>query len=145
MKFPVSTRAPDVVQFLSDMAGRTSRVKLGSMLVILPWHDPMRVAEQVSMFDNLSGGRMILGIGRGLGRAEYEGCRLNMAAPPRIFSESARVVLNGLENGHCEPEGQFVKQPRRGIRPRPFGSFKGRAFAAAVSRESMPIMAKLGV
>ena len=59
------TMVPDVVQFLSYMAGHTSRVQLGSMVVVLPWHDPIRVAEQVAMLDAMSGGRMILGVGRG--------------------------------------------------------------------------------
>src|ERR1051325_1030101 len=42
------TMCPDALQFLSYMAGKTSHVKLGSMVVVLPWHDPIRVAEQVS-------------------------------------------------------------------------------------------------
>ena len=42
------TMCPDVVQFLTYMAGRTTRVRLGSMVVVLPWHDPLRVAEEVS-------------------------------------------------------------------------------------------------
>src|SRR5262252_11132493 len=50
------TMCPDVVQFLAYMAGRTKTAQLGSMVVVLPWHDPMRVAEEVSMLDNLSGG-----------------------------------------------------------------------------------------
>ena len=66
------TMCPDVVQFLSYMAGRTRHVRLGSMVVVLPWHDPMRVAEQVSMLDHLSGGRMILGLGRALGEGKHE-------------------------------------------------------------------------
>src|SRR3990170_4001815 len=62
------TMCPDVLQFLTYMAARTSKVQLGSMVVVLPWHDPLRVAEQVAMLDALSGGRMVFGIGRGLGR-----------------------------------------------------------------------------
>jgi alkanesulfonate monooxygenase SsuD/methylene tetrahydromethanopterin reductase-like flavin-dependent oxidoreductase (luciferase family) len=50
------TMCPDVLQFLSYMAGRTTRASLGSMVVVLPWHDPMRVAEEVSMLDTLSDG-----------------------------------------------------------------------------------------
>ena len=65
------TMCPDVLQFLSYMAGKTQRVKLGSMVVVLPWHDPVRVAEQIVMLDHLSGGRVILGLGRGLARVEY--------------------------------------------------------------------------
>ena len=61
------TMCPDVLEFLTYMAGRTRRVQLGSMVVVLPWHDPVRVAEQVSMLDTMSGGRLVLGIGRGSG------------------------------------------------------------------------------
>ncbi len=69
------TMCPDVLQFLTYMAGRTKRVKLGSMVVVLPWHDPMRVAEEISMLDHMSSGRLILGIGRGAGRVEFDGFR----------------------------------------------------------------------
>ncbi len=73
------TLCPDVLQFLTYMAGRTERALLGTMVVVLPWHDPMRVAEEISMLDNISGGRVILGIGRGLARVEFEGFRLDMS------------------------------------------------------------------
>ena len=136
---------PDVVQFLSYMAGHTRHVQLGSMVVVLPWHDPLRVAEQVAMLDVMSGGRMILGVGRGLGRVEFDGFRVPMGESRERFIESAQMVLTGLERGYCEFEGNFVNQPRRDIRPAPFKTFKGRTFAAAVSPDSMPVMAKLGV
>ncbi|MEE8305317.1 MAG: LLM class flavin-dependent oxidoreductase [Candidatus Tectomicrobia bacterium] len=139
------TMCPDVIQFLSYMAGRTEHAQLGSMVVVVPWHDPMRVAEEVSMLDNLSDGRMILGIGRGLARVEYEGFRLEMSESRTRFIETAECVINGLENGFCEYEGEFIKQPRRDIRPSPFRSFKGRTYAAAISPESFRIMAELGL
>src|SRR2546426_921678 len=56
------TMCPDVLEFLTYMAGRTRRVQLGSMVVVLPWHDPVRVAEQVSMLDTMSQGRFGVGI-----------------------------------------------------------------------------------
>ncbi|MCH7478276.1 MAG: LLM class flavin-dependent oxidoreductase [SAR324 cluster bacterium] len=139
------TMCPDVVQFLTYMAGRTKTVKLGSMVVVLPWHDPMRVAEEISMLDHLSDGRMILGLGRGLGRVEFEGFRLNMSESRPRFVESAEMLLRGLEQGYCEYDGEFIKQPRRDIRPKPFRSFRGRTYAAAVSPESSRIMAELGI
>jgi len=139
------TMCPDVVQFLTYMAGRTEKVQLGSMVIVLPWHDPMRVAEEISMLDNLSDGRMILGIGRGLGRVEYEGFRQDMSQSRPRFIESAEMLLKGLEDGYCEYDGELIKQPRRDIRPAPFKSFKGRTYAAAISPESARIMAELGV
>ncbi len=139
------TMCPDVLQFLSYVAGHTQQISLGSMVVVLPWHDPMRVAEQISMLDHMSGGRMILGLGRGLGRVEFEGFRVPMDDSRGLFVESAQMILAGLEKGYCEFDGQYVHQPRRDLRPRPFRSFHGRSYAAAISPESMPIVAELGL
>ena len=139
------TMCPDVLQFLTYMAGATERIQLGSMVVVLPWHDPVRVAEQVCMLDNLSGGRVILGVGRGLGKVEFEGFRVPMEESRERFVEAAQIVLQGLEKGAVEYDGQFFTQPPRDIRPGPFKSFRGRTYAAAISPESSRIMAELGV
>ncbi len=82
------TMCPDVLQFLTYMAGRTEKIQLGSMVVVLPWHDPIRVAEQVSMLDHLSNGRFVLGLGRGLGRVEFDGFRVAMEDSRDLFTES---------------------------------------------------------
>src|SRR5499427_3504841 len=138
------TMCPDVLQFLSYMAGKTKHVKLGTMVIVLPWHDPMRIAEQISLLDHLSGGRLLLGLGRGLARVEYDGFRIDQNEGRQRFVEYAQLVLHGLEKGYIEG-GALLQQPRRDIRPYPLKSFRGRTYAAAVSPESMPIMAQLGV
>jgi alkanesulfonate monooxygenase SsuD/methylene tetrahydromethanopterin reductase-like flavin-dependent oxidoreductase (luciferase family) len=139
------TMCPDVFQFLSYMAGATSTIKLGSMVCVLPWHDPLRVAEQVSMLDNLSGGRVILGLGRGTGKVEFDGYRTDMSSARLRFKESAELVLDALETGIAEYNGELIQQPRVDIRPRPHASFRGRTYAAAISPESAKIMAEMGV
>jgi alkanesulfonate monooxygenase SsuD/methylene tetrahydromethanopterin reductase-like flavin-dependent oxidoreductase (luciferase family) len=97
------------------------------------------------MLDHMSDGRFIFGIGRGLGRVEFEGFRVPMEESRQRFIESAEMILRGLEDGYCEYAGQYVKQPKKAIRPKPFRSFRGRTYAAAVSAESSRIMAELGV
>jgi alkanesulfonate monooxygenase SsuD/methylene tetrahydromethanopterin reductase-like flavin-dependent oxidoreductase (luciferase family) len=139
------TMCPDVLQYLTYFAGRTQRIRLGSMVVVLPWHHPMRVAEQVSMLDHMSNGRLILGIGRGVARVEFGGFGIDQNNSRDMFVEFGRMILEGLERGYCEFDGKIIKQERRNIRPAPFKSFRGRTYAAAVSPESMPIMAQLGV
>ncbi len=81
------------------------------MVVVLPWHDPLRVAEQVSVLDHMSGGRFILGIGRGLGRVEFDGFRVAMEESRGRFVESAEMLLRGLKDGWCAHDGELVKQP----------------------------------
>jgi len=136
--------SPDVLQLLSYIAGKTRRVKLGSMVIVVPWHDPMRLAEQIVLLDHYSGGRYILGVGRGLARREFEGFRIDQNEGRKRFDEYTQLVLDALETGYMEG-GDTVKQPRREIRPRPFKSFKGRSFAAAASADSVPVVAKLGL
>jgi hypothetical protein len=139
------TMCPDVLQYLTYFAGRTEKIQLGSMVVVLQWHHPMRVAEQVVMLDHVSNGRFIFGIGRGLARVEFEGFGVNQEDSREIFVENAKMILESLERGYCEFDGKFNKQKKRYIRPRPFKSFRGRTYAASVSPESFSIMAKLGI
>jgi alkanesulfonate monooxygenase SsuD/methylene tetrahydromethanopterin reductase-like flavin-dependent oxidoreductase (luciferase family) len=136
--------SPDVLQLLSYVAGRTRHVKLGSMVIVVPWHDPMRLAEQIVLLDHYSGGRYILGVGRGLARREFEGLRIDQNEARRRFDEHTELILSALETGFMEG-GATLNQPRREIRPRPFKSFKGRSFAAAASADSVPVVARLGL
>ena len=136
---------PNVPQFLAWVAGQTKRIKLGTMVTVLPWHDPVRVAENFILLDHLSQGRAILGIGRGLGRVEFDAFRAEMSESRRRFTEYSEAILNGLESGVMEHDGDLYKQPRFELRPRPYASFKGRTFASAISPYSLDLMAKLGV
>jgi alkanesulfonate monooxygenase SsuD/methylene tetrahydromethanopterin reductase-like flavin-dependent oxidoreductase (luciferase family) len=143
--FTSYTMCPDVLQMLTYFAAKSDTLLLGSMVVVLPWHNPMRVAEEVCMLDNLSNGRVILGLGRGLGRVEFDGFGVDMNTSRDVFIEAAQMILQGLERGYCEYDGAYVKQARREIRPRPHTTFRGRSYAAAVSPESSRIMAELGL
>lgn len=127
------------------MAAKTEKVGLGSMAIILPWHDPVRVAEEISMLDNLSKGRVIMGFGRGLARVEFDTFGLNQSEAKETFVESARMICEGLERGYCEMDGDLIKQPRAMLRPAPFKSFKGRSYAASMSPDSILTMAELGL
>jgi alkanesulfonate monooxygenase SsuD/methylene tetrahydromethanopterin reductase-like flavin-dependent oxidoreductase (luciferase family) len=137
--------SPDPLQFLTWVAARHPNIRVGTGVIVLPWHEPVRCAEQIALLDNLSGGRLILGIGRGLGRIEFEGFRVPMDTSRERFTEYAQLILDGLEHGFLECNGEFLTQPRREIRPRPDYSLKGRTYAATQSPEAMPLMAKLGL
>lgn len=135
---------PDNTQFLAYMAGRTKRIKLGTGAVILPWNDPLRVAEKISVLDHLANGRVLFGMGRGLSRREYGPFQKDMNEARGRFDEAAPMILEALETGVIEGKGPFYPQPRTEIRPRPSRSFKGRTYAVAVSVESVPSVARIG-
>ncbi len=136
---------PNVPQFLAWVAGQTSKIRLGTMVSVLPWGDPVRTTENFAMLDHLSEGRAILGIGRGLGRIEFEGFRVPMSDSRKLFSEYSEFILTSLESGTMEYDGELLKQPRVDLRPEPYATYRGRTFASAVSPQSIDLMAKLGI
>ncbi|HEU4960728.1 MAG TPA: LLM class flavin-dependent oxidoreductase [Sphingomonas sp.] len=136
--------SPSPLQSLAYLAGKTKRVKLGTQVIVLPWNDPVRVAEQALWLDNITEGRLLLGFGRGLGKMEYEGLRVDINQTRQLYREYADLVITALETGVIEG-GEITQQPRRELRPRPFKSFKGRIFGSAGSPESVKTVAELGI
>jgi len=76
--FSPYTMIPDVLQFMTYMAGRTKKIGFGSMVVVLLWHDPVRVAEQIAMLDiylGIASSRWGSGAGRGESSTTAFACR----------------------------------------------------------------------
>lgn len=136
---------PDGPQLLSYLAGRTSTITLGTAAVILPWNDPLRVAEKLILLDHLSGGRLAVGMGRGLAKMEYAGFRLDMGEARERYDEAAAMIIQALDTGWIEGDGPHYPQPRTELRPRPSRSFANRIWSVAMSPDSVDVAADLGV
>jgi len=135
---------PDNVQYLTWLAGRTRRLKLGTGAVIVPWNDPLRVAEKMALLDHLSGGRAVLGLGRGLSRTEYHHFGLDMNESRERFDEGARMIIDALDTGFIEGDGPYYPQVRTPIRPRPLAGFRDRFYCVGMSPDSVEACAALG-
>jgi len=136
---------PDNLQLLTYLAGCTDNIALGTAAVILPWNDPVRVAEKVSLLDQLSGGRVRFGMGRGLSRREFEPFRgIELDETRERFDEASLMIVKALETGFIEGDGPFYPQPRAEIRPRPARSFADRIYAVANSTDSVDACARAG-
>jgi len=135
---------PDNIHLMTHIAAKYPNVDIGTAAVILPWHDPLRVAENAAVLDLLSNGRLRLGFGRGLARREFTPFRINMDESRGRFDEAAPMIVEALKTGFIEGNGQYYKLPRTEIRPRPQNSFDGRIYAVASSEDSVISAAKLG-
>jgi len=136
--------SPAPTQLLAYFAGRTQRIQLGTSVIVLPWHDPVRVAEQIALLDIMCGGRCLFGFGRGAATVEYAGFRIPMEEARPRFVEAAQIVVKALSNESFEHEGQFFRLPRMSIRPRPISHPERRFYASSVSPESAEVIAKMG-
>ena len=135
--FDSYSMCPDNIQFLAWVAARTERIRIGTAAVILPWHDPLRVAEKMIMLDILSEGRALFGMGRGLSRKEYAPLRVDMGESRERFDEAAAMILGALETGVIAGDGPFYPQPEVELRPRPESSFADRVYCVASSPDSV--------
>jgi len=75
------------LNFLSYLAGRTSRIRLGTAVVVLPWHNPALLAEQVATLDLVSDGRLDFGVGKGYRPPEFQGFAIPIEQATERFDE----------------------------------------------------------
>ena len=93
---------------LAYLAARTRHIRLGTAVVVLPWHNPVLVAEQVATLDLLSGGRIDFGIGKGYRQAEFDGFNIPMEEASERFDEAAEIIRKAWTS-----EGRFSHHGKR--------------------------------
>ena len=109
---------PNPLQYLAYWAGRTSRVDVGTAVIVAPWWNPVRLASEISMLDILLKGRRLhLGIGRGISPHEYASLGYPMEESHKYFYDviNAIRVSDGAER--FEFKGEVYNIPPTSIRP----------------------------
>jgi alkanesulfonate monooxygenase SsuD/methylene tetrahydromethanopterin reductase-like flavin-dependent oxidoreductase (luciferase family) len=81
------------LNLLTWLGARTRRLRLGTAVIVLPWHNPVLLAEQAATLDLLSGGRLDFGIGKGYRYNEFAGFCVPMAEADARFDEALEVIL----------------------------------------------------
>ena len=102
--------APNQAIFLAAVAERTTRLRFGPLVTVLPLHHPVRLIEEICMIDQLSGGRYQIGVGRGTtGGAEWEMWGGDPEETDARFEESFEILFRGLTNEFLSHRGRFFK------------------------------------
>ncbi|HVV63175.1 MAG TPA: LLM class flavin-dependent oxidoreductase [Pseudolabrys sp.] len=95
--------------FLAAAIGRTRTIRLGPLVYVLPLYHPLRLYEEVCMLDHLSGGRMMLGVGRGGALIEHERYGVDPKAAPAMYHEAFAVLMRAFESDVVDFDGKFFK------------------------------------
>jgi alkanesulfonate monooxygenase SsuD/methylene tetrahydromethanopterin reductase-like flavin-dependent oxidoreductase (luciferase family) len=142
--FTPYTMVTNPLQYLTYIAGITQNVDLGTMVTVLPWHNPVRVAEDVNMLDAFLGPdrEIICGVGRGLGRREYEGLGIDQNEARDRFDESIQVLQQLLRTGRCSFEGNFFHLHDVRLRPQPEKDLSENLWCAGGTEQTVRIIAK---
>ena len=101
--------APSPSVFLAAVAQRTRRLRFGPLVYTLSLHHPLRVIEEICMLDQLSGGRLELGIGRGISPHEVAYYGVDPAKAQAIYVEALAVIRQGLGAETLSFDGAFFK------------------------------------
>ncbi|MEV4090036.1 LLM class flavin-dependent oxidoreductase, partial [Nonomuraea fuscirosea] len=137
---------PNLFTMLAHAAARTTDLRLGTGIVVLPLHDPVHVAEEAALVDVLSGGRLELGIGRGYQSFEFEGFGIDLAEARDRFNEALEVIVGLWTQDSYQHEGKFYKTGAEvSLVPRPLQSPHPALHVAAVSPETVTMYAERGL
>jgi len=104
--------APSPGIFLSAVAQRTRRIRLGPLVYILPLYNPLRLIDEIAMLDQMSGGRFELGVGRGTSPLEAAQFNSDHSVSARVYAEALDVILKGLTHSVLDHEGEFFRFKR---------------------------------
>ena len=99
--------APSPNLFLAAASQRTQRLRFGPLVQLLPLNNPLRNIEEVCVLDNLSNGRLELGIGRGISAEELEIYGLTIQEGRERFQECFDILLMGLRTGYVTHHGRY--------------------------------------
>lgn len=132
--------APAVL--LAAAAMRTRRLRLGVLVSVLPFHNPIEVAEQYAMVDQLSGGRLNFGAGSGYIPLELQGFNVDPSTKREKFDASLATILAAWRGEEIRVDGPFGGPVRLNVRPRqgPHPPL----WVAVQRREALPFVARRG-
>lgn len=99
--------APSPNLFLAAAAQRTRRLRLGPLVQLLPLYNPLRSIEEVCILDNISNGRLELGVGRGISPSELAIYGVDIAESRDRFNECLEILLMGLVTGRVGYQGRY--------------------------------------
>jgi alkanesulfonate monooxygenase SsuD/methylene tetrahydromethanopterin reductase-like flavin-dependent oxidoreductase (luciferase family) len=130
------TPSPNLL--VAAAAPMTHRIRLGSMVNILPFRNPVILAEELAMLDNLTNGRLDVGIGRGLKPDEFEALGLPMAESRPMFDEALQVMLDVWSQDEFRHQGRYYFAHKQApLRPSLVQTPHPPLYMSAASQESL--------
>ena len=136
----------DPLVFGAAVASRTSNIKIGFAVVEMAFHHPVRLAAQTALLDNLSHGRLIVGIGRGsaFNTYEYLGFGISMEEGVERLTEAEELMVEAWTGEDIRHKGRYWDVSFPMLRPKPFQQPHPPLVRACISERSTREMARIG-
>src|SRR6266540_3732651 len=132
----------DPLMVLAAAAQRTTRIRLGTAVTLLPLHHPVKIAEEAATADILSDGRLEFGVGRGTAPIHYAGYDIPQEESRERFEESLDFILAAWSHDSVSFEGKYFRARDLTVVPRPVQSPHPPVRIAANSPDTFPMAAR---
>ncbi|MGW5106156.1 LLM class flavin-dependent oxidoreductase [Nocardia sp. NPDC004123] len=111
---------PSLLPVAAAILAATERLVVGTAVLLAPFHDPLRLAEDVAVLDQMSGGRLILGLGTGWRRSEFHAFGADMKTRGRALEETVQILRRAWEGERFGFQGRVHRIDSAIVRPEPF-------------------------
>src|SRR3989449_7425105 len=125
------------VQLATYIAAKTTRLRVGTAVIVVPLHHPLVVAEEIATLDLLAGGRIDVGLGRGYQHYEFERLGLELESGRARWDESVDIILKAFEGKPFSYDGKIFKIPETTIFPQPLQKPRPPIWITAQSPDSV--------
>jgi luciferase family oxidoreductase group 1 len=124
-------------QMATYIAAKTTRLRVGTAVIVVPLHHPLVIAEEIATLDLLAGGRVDIGLGRGYQHYEFERFGLELESGRQRWEESVDIILKALEGRPFTYDGKLFKIPETTIFPQPLQKPRPPIWITAQSPDSV--------
>ena len=107
------------LQLATHIAAKTTKLRVGTAVVVVPLHHPLVIAEEIATLDIVSGGRLDIGLGRGYQRYEFERFGLQLDSGGQRWEESIDILVKSFEGRPFSYDGKLFKIPETSLFPQP--------------------------
>lgn len=135
---------PSPLVALSFVAAKTSRIRLGPGVLLLPLYDPIHVAEDAAVLDIISGGRLILGIGQGYRPEEFNAFGADLKDRPGVLREGAEVIRGLWTRDSLTYAGKRFRTDMLSLRPKPVQKPAPPIWVAAKKQRAVQLAGEVG-
>jgi alkanesulfonate monooxygenase SsuD/methylene tetrahydromethanopterin reductase-like flavin-dependent oxidoreductase (luciferase family) len=131
-------------QLATYIAAKTTRLRVGTAVIVVPLHHPLVVAEEIATLDLLAGGRVDIGLGRGYQHYEFERFGVELSTSRARWEEAIDVILLALEGRPFVYDGKYFKIPETTVFPQPLQQPRPPIWITAQSPDSVEAAVRRG-
>src|SRR5918992_6309219 len=132
------------LQLAAYIAAKTTRLRVGTAVIVVPLHHPLVIAEEIATLDLLAGGRVDIGLGRGYQHYEFERLGLELDSARARWEEAVDIILKAFGGEPFTYDGKLYKIPETTIFPQPLQQPHPPIWVTAQSTESIEATVRRG-